>query len=122
MPLYDYTCSECEHILIDVRQSFKDEPLLHCDECGNDSLQRTIYAPHVFVRQEPKTLGALADRNTENMSKEEHAIACESVDNPFKKEQEKPSLTNNKHTTANKKEIRKMNSTQIDKYIETGEK
>lgn len=33
MPTYEYACSECGH-RFDIRQSFHDEPLRDCPECG----------------------------------------------------------------------------------------
>ena len=33
MPTYQYRCKECEHE-IEIVQSFTDEPLTECSECG----------------------------------------------------------------------------------------
>jgi putative FmdB family regulatory protein len=41
MPTYHYHCSNCGHELEEL-QSFNDEPLLRCPECGTDSLARGV--------------------------------------------------------------------------------
>lgn len=35
MPTYEYRCKSCEHEL-EVQQSFSDDPLETCPECGGD--------------------------------------------------------------------------------------
>ncbi|WP_144791478.1 FmdB family zinc ribbon protein [Kocuria palustris] len=35
MPVYAYKCKSCGHQL-EVRQSFSDDPLTECPECGGD--------------------------------------------------------------------------------------
>lgn len=35
MPVYAYKCKNCGH-QFDVRQSFTDDPIKHCVECGGD--------------------------------------------------------------------------------------
>lgn len=39
MPTYEYHCDACEHHF-DELQSFKDEPLKKCPECGKPKLRR----------------------------------------------------------------------------------
>ena len=39
---YDYICDNCGHELSNVLQSIKDDPLTHCDECGEETLSRGI--------------------------------------------------------------------------------
>jgi putative FmdB family regulatory protein len=41
MPTYQYQCRNCGHELEEF-QSITEEPLVHCPECGTDSLARTI--------------------------------------------------------------------------------
>lgn len=48
MPTYEYACSECGH-RFDVRQSFNDEPLRDCPQCGA-SVHRVIYASGVIFK------------------------------------------------------------------------
>ncbi len=43
MPLYAYRCESCG-VQFDARQSFDDEPLTTCPECGEEAL-RKLYQP-----------------------------------------------------------------------------
>jgi putative FmdB family regulatory protein len=45
MPLYEYECTSCDH-LFEVIQSFSDEPLKECTECGAE-VKKLISAPAV---------------------------------------------------------------------------
>lgn len=44
MPIYGYVCKSCEH-RFDVLQKMSDEPLVHCPDCGDASLQKELSAP-----------------------------------------------------------------------------
>ena len=44
MPIYGYVCKSCEH-RFDVLQKMSDDPLVHCPECGEASLQKELSAP-----------------------------------------------------------------------------
>jgi putative FmdB family regulatory protein len=81
MPTYVYECGECLHSF-EVRQSIKDDSLIHCESCKHDSLRRVLQPVHVFAKGEPQTLGHQAARNAENMGSYElqekrHAIDVE---------------------------------------------
>lgn len=41
MPVYTYRCSECG-VQFDQTQSFKDEPLVRCPECGKKALKKVF--------------------------------------------------------------------------------
>ena len=43
MPTYEYRCNSCDEHL-EVVQSFKDEPLTKCPNCGKKSL-RKVFSP-----------------------------------------------------------------------------
>ena len=62
MPVYEYRCL-CMHEF-EVEQSIKDKALTCCPVCGQDNLERLISNTLGFCRQEAKTLGQLAERNT----------------------------------------------------------
>lgn len=47
MPRYDYRCSGCWHEF-EVKQSFADEPLASCPECGVESRRVIHSVPVVF--------------------------------------------------------------------------
>ena len=44
MPIYGYVCKSCEH-RFDVLQKMSDNPLVHCPDCGEASLQKELSAP-----------------------------------------------------------------------------
>lgn len=70
MITYEYKCEACEH-QFETKQSIKDKPLKKCPECKKNALYRLIGNPIVFIQQDPTTVGHLAARNTENMSKDQ---------------------------------------------------
>ena len=42
MPIFDYQCLQCAHIIEDVLQRSDDEDLKYCPECGTDNMRRLI--------------------------------------------------------------------------------
>lgn len=44
MPIYGYVCRDCGH-RFDVLQKISDEPLVHCPDCGESTLQKELSAP-----------------------------------------------------------------------------
>ena len=44
MPIYDYQCSECSHVL-EAIQKFSDPLLTDCPECGKSALKKLVSAP-----------------------------------------------------------------------------
>ena len=74
MPSYTYACGACEHQFVEF-QSIHDKPLKKCPNCGKLKLERLIkVAPAVHVKgKEPRTVGELAARRTDAMSKNEYA-------------------------------------------------
>jgi putative FmdB family regulatory protein len=67
---YHYRCQQCQHEF-QARQSIVDDPLTDCLECGTATLQRVVHAVEIFTEGEPKTLGHLADRNTDKLGQYE---------------------------------------------------
>ena len=43
MPIFDYQCLQCAHIIEDVLQKSEDD-LKFCPECGTDELRRLVGA------------------------------------------------------------------------------
>ena len=43
MPIYEYQCEACGHIL-ETLQKISDAPLTKCPECGEDALKKLISA------------------------------------------------------------------------------
>jgi putative FmdB family regulatory protein len=48
MPIYEYLCSDCGN-RFDVRQSFSDEPVTVCTQCGA-SVRRVLYPAGVIFK------------------------------------------------------------------------
>ena len=44
MPIYEYQCQECEHLL-EALQRMSESVLLDCPECGKPALRKLISAP-----------------------------------------------------------------------------
>ena len=44
MPIYGYVCRRCGH-RFDVLQKISDDPLVHCPDCAEPSLQKELSAP-----------------------------------------------------------------------------
>ena len=47
MPRYDYRCSGCGHEF-EIKQSFSDEPVAYCTQCGVESRRVIHSVPVVF--------------------------------------------------------------------------
>jgi putative FmdB family regulatory protein len=80
LPNYHYICkNESCNDEFETQQSMKSSPLISCDVCGEETLERVIHAATAFVKGDPKTIGLLAERNTNKMSasqrSEQFAIA-----------------------------------------------
>lgn len=44
MPIYEYTCTACEHAF-DELQKVSEAALVHCPRCGEPSLRKLLSAP-----------------------------------------------------------------------------
>ena len=109
---YTYRCKNCNH-QFDISMSIKDKPLKKCRECKKLELERIIFAPQGFVRQEVKTIGQLADRNAKKLGKNE--IQERELRG---KDQTKEAMKQARKELNSK--LGKMNQSQITKYIEEG--
>lgn len=70
MITYLYKCKNCEEYL-EVRQSIKDAPLIHCENCDQDDLERQITGGgEIIVQAEAKTLGVVANRNNKKFGRQ----------------------------------------------------
>lgn len=49
MPIYAYTCKNCEHNL-DALQKMADAPLVDCPSCGEPALKRLLSAPRFRLK------------------------------------------------------------------------
>lgn len=120
MPLYDYQCKHCEHIVEDIFQHMSDDPLKKCPECDEDGLERIITGGIAGFVSGSNTIGSLADKNAK-MNKNKIAEA-----NHKKKESEpqplQPWYKDSKYGVASSKEINKMSTEQKTRYIMEGKK
>ena len=49
MPIYEYACNNCDHVL-DALQKMSDPPLVDCPECGEPALKRLLSAPRFRLK------------------------------------------------------------------------
>lgn len=118
MPLYDYECRKCNHLLEDVFQKVTEDALEECPECGEKALKRIITGGiHGFVSGS-NTIGSLADKNARvNKNKIAEAEHIKRESTP-----EAPKAWYDKYGTATPKEINKMTPQQKTRYIMEGRK
>ena len=65
-----YICDHCGYSF-EIQQNMHDRLKRKCPSCKSVSLYQDLSGQHTFVYQDPKTLGHLADRNTERSGKYE---------------------------------------------------
>ena len=115
MNRYDYVCQKCSHELRDVLQSIKDPPKKKCPECGKRGLKRVLYGGLlVSVKQDPTTIGQLADKNASKMGSYQKSEIEE------KKKKSEPAT--DKDAPATRVDINKMSEKQKHRYIMEGKK
>lgn len=116
MPRYDYKCQnpDCDHSLIDVIQSFYDDAFTKCEKCNQNTLERVLYTPYFTIKNDPTTIGQLAERNSQKMGKIQ-------IDDKYHsdKEAKKQALSEAKKEMRSK--INKMSEAKKRRYIEDGE-
>ena len=49
MPIYEYQCQSCGHVL-DALQKISDDPLTHCPSCGEAGLKKLLSAPRFRLK------------------------------------------------------------------------
>lgn len=109
---YRYRCTNCENEF-DVKMSIKDKPLKKCKLCNKKTLERIIFSPQAFVRQEVKTIGQLAERNAKKLGKDE--VQERELKN---KDQTKEAMKQARKELNAK--LGKMNDTQRNRFIQDG--
>lgn len=115
MPEYQYECEACNQIYSEYMSISKFKKKKKCPNCGKLKLVYIYSGIYGSVKQEPKTVGQLADRNTQNMGKYEYESKLE------KAIKANPSVDPVKR--AQKEKMKKLSSATPEnkqKYIETG--
>lgn len=115
MPLYDYRCNSCDHLMSDVYQRITEDSLVTCPSCSKDALERIIYGGIYASVKDVKTIGQLADKNWKDIG---HYKRTEISS----QQREKSQTVFPEAGKASRKEINKMTTEQKTNYIMTGEK
>lgn len=116
MPTYDFECEPCAYYT-EIFQGVNDPSVHKCPICEQETLQKVFISPPLgFVRGETRTIGQLADRNTEKMGHYE-------LQEKRAEDKSKSGLTT-EQTERRKlhQSINSMTPEQQVKYIKTGEK
>lgn len=111
MPTYEYRCDSCDYSF-EVNQGYHDKPKKKCPDCKAHKLYR-VYSVYVAIVGEPKTVGHLADRNTQKMGKYELENARSKLP--------KAETQQAKEKRKKYQKLGNMNEAQKTKYIETGQ-
>jgi putative FmdB family regulatory protein len=69
--IYVMECDSCKYSF-EIQQSIHDQPISTCPQCHRNSLFRVIQSIAILCKQEPKTLGHHAHRNSSKMGKIEY--------------------------------------------------
>jgi hypothetical protein len=102
-----------------THDSIHDPLKKKCPECGKYELYQDLTGQHTFIYQEPKTLGHLAERNTERAGKYE----LEKARSEMRQKPEPNKTWYNKEGKNLAKELSGLNTPEKKKkYIFTGEK
>jgi putative FmdB family regulatory protein len=70
MPTYLYRCKleSCQHEF-ETYHSIKADYLVNCPHCEQPTLSVIPFAVGVLVKDEPKTIGSLAEKNTDKLGR-----------------------------------------------------
>jgi len=67
MPIYEYECQSCGHVL-DALQKISDDPLTHCPSCGEAGLKKLLSAPRFRLKGGGWYETDFKDRNRRNIA------------------------------------------------------
>ncbi|MGD8977416.1 MAG: zinc ribbon domain-containing protein [Gammaproteobacteria bacterium] len=70
MPIYEYECQACGHVL-DALQKISDEPLKHCPTCGEGALKKLLSAPRFRLKGSGWYETDFKDKNRRNIASED---------------------------------------------------
>src|SRR3982750_3888985 len=70
MSIYLYRCQDIEcSYEFEIFRSIKDDFLIDCPSCHQQTLSVIPFAVSVITKNEPKTIGSLAEQNTNKLGK-----------------------------------------------------
>ena len=131
MPFYSWICDNCEYSFEEFKTLSKFKRRIKCPICKQKALYQNYDT--AIVINEPKTLGALADRNTAKMGQYEKDAILKAENERKIKLSKRPLPTGVKGkripqtkpiSSADKKLLRKINrmtSNEVARYVMTGE-
>mgnify|MGYP001819373650 CR=1 FL=1 len=67
MPIYEYECQSCGHVL-DALQKISDDPLKHCPDCGEPTLKKLLSAPRFRLKGSGWYETDFKDKNRRNIA------------------------------------------------------
>lgn len=70
MPIYEYECQACGHVL-DALQKISDEPLRHCPTCGKEALKKLVSAPRFRLKGSGWYETDFKDKNRRNIASDD---------------------------------------------------
>lgn len=96
MPIYEYGCQNCGHVL-DALQKMSDDPLVDCPKCGAPALKRLISAPRFRLKGDGWYETDFKKDNQRNLAKGDSEKPAKTED---KKADAKPSKSESKPGSA----------------------
>jgi len=79
MPIYEYECQSCGHVL-DALQKISDDPLKHCPSCGEAALKKLLSAPRFRLKGSGWYETDFKDKNRRNIASSESATTGKKSD------------------------------------------
>jgi len=64
------TCDSCQHSF-EISKGYHDKLPIKCPKCNKHKLYQDYSISYIAIKQEPKTLGHLAERNNKAMGKDQ---------------------------------------------------
>ena len=80
MPIYEYECQSCKHVL-DAVQKMSDEPLTHCPSCGEPELRKLLSAPRFRLKGSGWYETDFKDKNRRNIAGDDSKKSVSKADN-----------------------------------------
>jgi putative FmdB family regulatory protein len=97
MPIYEYTCSFCEHH-VEILQKFSDAPLTTCPTCQKEGLSKLISNTSFQLKGTGWYVTDIRDKDKPKTAKKE-GEGTESAAPTNEKEKDKPKIKEEKKST-----------------------